>query len=81
MFGTVKNFVGSKAGAITALGLVGASAMAQESNAVTLPETGVNVAEFATTAISSLGAVVAVAVGGYVAFLLVRKGLSWIRKI
>lgn len=80
MFDTVKNFVGSKAGVITALGaLVTSSAFAEE--AVTLPETGINVSGYATTAISSLGAVAAVAVGGYVAFLLVRKGLSWIRKI
>lgn len=80
MIDSVKSFVGSKAGMISALGVLGtASTFAQE--AVTLPETGIDVAGYATTAISSLGAVAAVAIGGYVAFLLVRKGLSWIRKI
>ena len=81
MFDSVKSFVCSKAGAITSLGVLGTAAVHAEEAAVTLPETGINVAGYATTAISSLGAVAAVAIGGYVAFLLVRKGLSWIRKI
>ncbi len=69
-----------KAGTICALASMGAmSAFATET--VTLPETGVDVAGYAGAAITALGSVVAVAIGGYVAFLLVRKGLSWIRKI
>ena len=81
MFDSVKSLVCSKAGAITALGVLATEAVHAEEDAVTLPETGLNVAGYANTAISSLGAVAAVAIGGYVAFLLVRKGLSWIRKI
>lgn len=46
---------------------------------VTLPSTGVDVGAYATAAISSLGAVVAVCIGGTVAFLLIRKGLRWVR--
>lgn len=48
---------------------------------VTLPDTGVNVAGYATSAIASLGAVVAVCIGGTVAFLLIRKGIRWVRGI
>lgn len=50
-----------------------------EDVAVTLPSTGVDVGAYATAAISSLGAVVAVCIGGTVAFLLIRKGLRWVR--
>lgn len=42
-----------------------------------IPDIGVNVAEFVGTGISTLGAVAAVAVGGYAAFLIVKRGLRW----
>ena len=48
---------------------------------VTLPSTGVDVGGYATAAITSLGAVVAVCVGGVVAFMLVRAGIRWVRGI
>ena len=44
---------------------------------VTIPASGVAVDEFITAGITALGAVAAVAVGGYFAFLIVRKGLRW----
>lgn len=47
---------------------------------VTLPDTGLNVAGFITAAITGLAAIVAVALGGYVAFLLVKKAMRWIGK-
>ena len=80
MFDCVKNFVGSKPAVMAVLGVVG-SASAFAADPVTLPETGIDVAGYASTAITTLGSVAAVAIGGYVAFLLVRKGLTWIRKI
>ena len=57
--------------------VVGASAQAQAS----LPATGVDVAEFVTLVITALGAVVGVVVGGYFAFLLIRKAMGWGRKL
>jgi hypothetical protein len=48
--------------------------------APTLPTTGVDVDGFITATITALGTVVAVAVGGYFAFLLIKKGLMWGRK-
>lgn len=48
---------------------------------VTLPSTGVDVGSYASAAITSLGAVVAVCVGGVVAFMLVRAGIRWVRGI
>ena len=56
----------------------GASAFA---TGVTLPDSGVDVAEYATAAISSLGAVVAVCVGGVVCFMIVKWGIRWVRGI
>lgn len=47
---------------------------------VTLPDTGVDVGAFVTATITALGAVVLVVVGGYFAFLLVRKAIQWGRK-
>ena len=43
-----------------------------------IPETGVDVAAGITNAITDLGAIVLIAVGGYAGFLLVRKGLVWL---
>jgi len=44
---------------------------------VTVPDIGVDVGAFVTAAITTLGAVAAIAVGGYVAFMIVRRGLRW----
>lgn len=46
---------------------------------VSLPATGVDVAGYVTAAITALGAVVLVAVGGYFAFVVIRLGLRWAR--
>lgn len=61
--------------ALTALGSF--TTFAQD--AVTIPETGVDIASYASAAITSLGAVVAVVVGGTIAFILIRSGIRWIR--
>ena len=80
MFDKVSKIVGSKPAIIAAAAMLGTSVFAQE-DSIKLPEIGINVAGYATAAITALGTVAAVAVGGYVAFLLVRKGLSWLRRI
>lgn len=43
----------------------------------TLPDTGCDVSSLISTGITAMGAVAAVAVGGYIAFKVVKKGLSW----
>ncbi len=60
------------------LGTVSAFA---EGAAVTIPSIGVDVGAYATSAITTLGGVVAVCVGGTIAFYLVRAGLRWVRGI
>jgi hypothetical protein len=45
---------------------------------VTLPVTGVDVDDFITVGITALGVVVLSAVGGYVAFLVIKKALGWL---
>lgn len=47
---------------------------------VTIPDAGVSVDAFITAAITAMGAVVAVAVGGYFAFLIVKMALRWGRQ-
>lgn len=68
---------------ITAPRLVAASAVASFStfaqDAVTIPDTGVDVEGYASAAITSLGGIVAVVVGGTIAFILIRSGIRWIR--
>ncbi len=72
--------VAGKTGLVALSVFSGAALFAQE-GAVTLPNTGVDVAAYATSAITALGGVVAVCVGGVVAFMLVRAGIRWIRGI
>lgn len=60
--------------------LIGASVFA-EGEAVTLPTTGVDVASYVTATISALGQIVAVCLGGYVAFRLVNYGMKWLNKL
>lgn len=43
----------------------------------TLPATGVDLEGLMGLGITAMGAVAVVAVGGYIAFLLVKKGLRW----
>jgi len=44
-----------------------------------IQDIGVDVGALITTGIGALGAVVGIAVGGYAAFLVVRRGLVWLR--
>ena len=43
-----------------------------------LPDTGCDVSSLITSGITAMGAVAAVAVGGYVAFKVVKKALGWV---
>ncbi len=61
--------------------LVGAGASRVFASGVTIPDTGIDVGGYITAGITALGAVAAVAVGGYFAFLVVRRALRWGNKI
>jgi len=47
---------------------------------IAIPDVGVDIGAAIGTAATQLGAVVAVAVGAYLAFMLVRRGLRWLSK-
>ncbi len=47
---------------------------------VTLPATGVDVDGYITALITDLGPIVAVVLGGFLAFLLIRFGMKWARR-
>ena len=77
-------FLKKLGGLITAPRLVAAFAVTSLSTfaqdaAVTIPDTGVDVEGYASAAITSLGGIVAVVVGGTIAFILIRSGIRWIR--
>ena len=74
-------FFNCRTAAMTGAVVAAFSALPTFADTVTLPSTGVDVSEYASAAITSLGAVVAVCVGGVVAFMLVRAGIRWIRGI
>ncbi len=91
LFQEVKNDVKALANGVKALAkssytktaavLGAAGAMIAEAHAeVTLPTTGVNVGDYITAGITSVAAVVGVALGGYVAFKVVHKGCKWLGK-
>lgn len=55
------------------------SAMAETTTGtMTLPDTGVDVPELVKLAVTAMGGVVLAVATGFVAFLLVKKGLRWI---
>ena len=51
----------------------------EQAQGVALPDIGVDIGAAVETGVGSLGAIVLVAVGGYAAFLVVRRGLYWLR--
>lgn len=59
---------------------VGSRAFATDPPPLTLPETGVDVPEIIELAVASMGAVAGAALLGFVAFLVVKKSLGWIRR-
>lgn len=71
----------SAALAVLVAGLLGLAASKAHASGVTIPDSGADVDGYISAAITSLGAVVAVAVGGFFAFLIVKLGLRWARKL
>lgn len=65
---------------LMALSLLVLAAVASAADPVTLPSTGLDIGAFITAGITAVAAVVAIAVGGYFAFLIVRKGIRWASK-
>lgn len=63
--------------AILALAAVSATAPAAE---VVIPNTGLDIGGYITAGITAVAAVVAIAVGGYFAFLVIKKGIRWAGK-
>jgi len=47
---------------------------------VVIPTTGLDIGGFITAGIAAMAAVAAVAVGGYFAFLIIKKGIRWASK-
>jgi hypothetical protein len=76
----LSTFLRRAASPLLAVALVIGLATQSFATGVTLPETGVDVAGAITALITAVGAVVSVAVLGYFAFLLVRKGMAWGRR-
>lgn len=65
-----------KAALVAALSVVGVASFAADP--VTLPTLDTDVSSYITAAIALMGGVVGVAVGGYAAFLVVKKALRWL---
>lgn len=65
------------AAAFVAVSVVPALVQAQ----VTLPSTGIDVEDYVTALVSALGSAVGAAIGAMFAFLALRKGLKWVRKV
>jgi hypothetical protein len=60
-------------------GFLGVAASAWATDPITLPTTGVDLPGLITAAITAMGGIVSVVVGGFFAFLVIRKGLTWAR--
>jgi hypothetical protein len=67
--------------AVTVAGWFGVSSVAWATDPppITLPDSGVDLPGHITAAITAMGSVVIVVVGGYFAFLIIPKGLQWAR--
>jgi hypothetical protein len=76
VFNTIRNRVAS-ALALT-VGLA-ATVIGAEGD-VTIPDTGLDIAGYVTAAITTVAGVFAVVVGGYFAFLIVKKAMKWAGK-
>lgn len=48
---------------------------------VTLPDTGADPAGLVGAAITAIGAIIAVVVGGYFAFLVIKKAMTWAKRM
>ena len=64
--------------AVVAITAFGNSVVAQ---GITLPPTGVDVSGHVTSAITALGLIVVTVAGGFFAFMLIRYGFRWARRL
>ena len=46
---------------------------------VTLPDTGIDIPGHVTAGITAMGLIAGAALGGYMAFLLIRRGMRWLK--
>lgn len=76
MFTKIKNRIAAAVATVFTLAIAPLANAAE----VTLPEVGVDVAGHISAAIISMGSIVTVAVGGWFAFILIRKALMWARR-
>jgi hypothetical protein len=67
--------------AVVCCAVVALPLLAAEGDPVTLQETGANITGHINAAILALGAIAAVAVSGYFAFFVIKKGLRWASKM
>jgi len=67
---------------VPALALLVAGGIVSTASAtdITLPDTGIDIGAYITAAITALAAPVGVAIGGWFAWLLIRKAIKWARK-
>ena len=80
MFKSIRNSVDKGVAKIAGTTAVITGLAASSFAEVTLPTTGVNVGDYLTAGITAVAAVIGIAVGGYIAFLVVRKALRWAGK-
>lgn len=65
---------------IMALALMLVTVGAASAADVVIPSTGCDIGGFITAGITAMAAIAAIAVGGYFAFLLIKKGIRWAGK-
>lgn len=75
-----KKLAGNKVLATVAVAMMFGVCSSFATGGVTLPSTGIDVGEYVTAAITALGVVLAAVVGGYFAFLLIKKAMRWAGK-
>jgi hypothetical protein len=71
--------IGLKTATASVAGWLGFESVANATDPITLPTTGVDLPGHITAAITAMGSVVVVVVGGFFAFMIIRKGLQWAR--
>lgn len=75
----ISGLLKSRAGKVAAaLFFVAVASPVFATDPVTIPVIGVSVSDYISAGITLMGTVAATAIGGYAAFLVVRKGLRWL---
>lgn len=66
--------------AIVAVSVGAATAVGSLQAQATLPDTGVDVSEYVSAAITQMGTIMGTVIAGFCAFLVIRKGMSAARR-